>query len=50
VCAGKSRVARPIAGAEDDSVAEDDVETEDVEAVFDPGGGSRGTSDMKGGA
>jgi hypothetical protein len=36
----RGQVARPIAGAEDDSVAEDDVETEDVEAVFDPGGGA----------
>jgi hypothetical protein len=38
---------------EDDVQAEDveaeDVEAEDVEAVFDPGGRSRGTSDMKGG-
>jgi hypothetical protein len=39
----RGQVARPIVGAEDD------VEAEDVEAVFDTGGGSLGTSDTKGG-
>jgi hypothetical protein len=40
----RGQVARPTAGAgedvqsEDDVAAEEGVETEDVEAVFDPGG------------